>query len=930
MKLKNILELILKYFIPNDKNFILSEFSQIEKLEKSKSSRKYEYLNNNKKVIHDILMNNEDIIVIHSNIPEKSLSNLFYLILLITDNLFLTDYIYDFDFIKNANNLRKNAKNELTIFMLSMIIIQLIDNYKQAVDYYDSSYEEKLNQMNEENLKIRNNYKNILNKYNFDLNIKEIKSSNLEEIYSKIIISLIVEEKIKNYEYSTDILNQLDLGKINITDNIFKNLLTIFNSNQNYIQRYSIIRPEDLYDEEKVNFYYLIVKYIFKNSFYIYNISFLNKIRKSILKIIKLNNEFQNNNNNLFKKIEYVIKFFCDSKYYFIKYLGAKYDKLKQVSKFYQTFLFESKKNEIIKLNEYINDLNINNDECEQFLSDYEKAKNMNEREKIIKYILEEENKNINNENDIYEYSKKWEDLEKKIKDKNYKIKKSHKEILKKCFNDKNNKEILLNIFGQDVYNSLINHFNGNKKVEKDNNLNENNDEANIQEEESNIINEEINIEFQATSESLKKAEIDETQKNIYKNRKQLIIKDNENQKDDLLFNKYYDLLYFSEKIGTHKSPAEAIFETNNGYFVSYGEKNLLIYNSEYQKVMEKSHKKSSITCVSEVKIDTSTDKVHLLVSSENQLNEISININNLEDRTKRYDCEEFHSSKYLELKKDTHLVYGGKGLLIVNDLFSKIITTKVNTINNNTYKGAIKMSKNIFAVSSNEILKDGKNILHIYNMYSKALIKEIEGYSFSISPNGLALIPEEENKPDRILLCACKKYTPKDKNGILLVNGNFALNKYSKDIKEPFYDTKNFEVHCFCPVSLKSKESLENIFKKDNSLLTTDFFLAGGFDRAKGKGIIKLYKFIKNENIEDTKIEFIQDIEITKTKNFNGFKDAISSITQSKKDGKILVSSWDGNVYLLSYPNLERFQQLDEITQSKFEVEKKEIIIEA
>ena len=940
MKVKTLLDLLLKSFLPNEnKPFVISEFSQIEKLKESNSSRKYEYLNTNKEKIHKILYESDQIIKIHSNIPEKTLVNLFYLTLLIKHQKCFTNYIYNYEFIENINNSRKNSKNDLTVFILSMIIIELINNYKEAYDYYDRNNEEKLNQLLKENLIIRNNYKDILNKYNFDLAKEEIESNNLEEIYFKIIISLIVEEKLKNYDYVDNIFNQIDLKNINITEKLFQNLLSIFYNNKNLEQRYSLVNKNDLFDEEKINFYYLIVKYIFKNSIYLYNIPFLCKARNAILKIIKLNKNEFNTNNNLVKKIEYVIKAFCDSKYYFIKYLGAKFDKLKQILKFYQSFLFDSKKNEIKILEEYINKLNID-EECEKYLSDYNKAENMNKREKIIKYFLEEELKNIRNEDDVFEYSKKWEDLEKKINAKKFKEIEIYKEFLKKYFNNKDNKKELLNIFNEDIYESLIKYFKENEKEGKINKEENNNDEYTQKDPDySQIINEEIEINSKTTAERDEKIKKEQNatisnikEKKRNKNYKNNGLNDKENQEDDLYFNQNYDLLYFSEKIGTHKSPVEEICETSNGYFFSYGEKNILLYDSEYRNIKGISFKES-ISKVSEMKTNIENKKINLLVNSGNKLSEVSITLDNIEVRKKESDFFESGSFKCLELKRNTHLVYGGKGLHMIDDLFSKIIRAKDNVINDGTFKGAIRISKNIFAITSNKILEKGGNILQFYNTYSKMLIKEIKGYSFS-TLNGLALIPKEENENiNRILLCACKKYTPQDKNGILLVNGNTNINKNSVDIKEPFYDTKKFEVHCFCPLSLKPKECLNRIFNEDNTIIPTDYFLVGGFDTSKGKGVIKLYKLLKSKDIEDTKIEFIQDIEIRNNKQFKGFKGVISSITQSKRDGKILVGLWDGSVYLLSYPDLEKFQKIDEINQSNLnitKVEKKEIIVEA
>ena len=160
----------------------------------------------------------------------------------------------------------------------------------------------------------------------------------------------------------------------------------------------------------------------------------------------------------------------------------------------------------------------------------------------------------------------------------------------------------------------------------------------------------------------------------------------------------------------------------------------------------------------------------------------------------------------------------------------------------------------------------------------------------------------EESQSKNKYLLCACKKYESNKMNGILIVSEQIESNI---EIKNPFYNTGNFEVFCFCPLSYKERQSYKKIFDNDK-LIPSDYFLVGGYDQMKGRGLIKLFKLNQKENIEDTTIEFIQDIDIENTKNFKGFKQPISCIIQSKNNGQILVSCWDGNVHLFSCPNID------------------------
>ena len=98
-------------------------------------------------------------------------------------------------------------------------------------------------------------------------------------------------------------------------------------------------------------------------------------------------------------------------------------------------------------------------------------------------------------------------------------------------------------------------------------------------------------------------------------------------------------------------------------------------------------------------------------------------------------------------------------------------------------------------------------------------------------------------------------------KNGILLINVKITE---KETIKYYFYDTGNFEANCFCQIFILDKTN-NKILDGNKITIATYYFLVGGFESKKCKGIIKLYKIINNENFLETKIEFIQDIKIEK-----------------------------------------------------------------
>ena len=79
---------------------------------------------------------------------------------------------------------------------------------------------------------------------------------------------------------------------------------------------------------------------------------------------------------------------------------------------------------------------------------------------------------------------------------------------------------------------------------------------------------------------------------------------------------------------------------------------------------------------------------------------------------------------------------------------------------------------------------------------------------------------------------------------------------------------------------------------------------------------MIKLYKILYAQEYDKIKIEYIQDIKL-KDKIFTG---PISCITQSSTDGKILITCWDGNIYLFDYPKISYYVEYDEKIENKIE----------
>ena len=98
------------------------------------------------------------------------------------------------------------------------------------------------------------------------------------------------------------------------------------------------------------------------------------------------------------------------------------------------------------------------------------------------------------------------------------------------------------------------------------------------------------------------------------------------------------------------------------------------------------------------------------------------------------------------------------------------------------------------------------------------------------------------EERSYKILLCACKRYIKGQKNGILALNYN--INDNNEIFEKDFYEPKDFKTFCFCQVSFSKRQ---NILNSNSEMEKSNYFLVGGFDLKRRKGIIKLYNLIYN-----------------------------------------------------------------------------------
>ena len=365
------------------------------------------------------------------------------------------------------------------------------------------------------------------------------------------------------------------------------------------------------------------------------------------------------------------------------------------------------------------------------------------------------------------------------------------------------------------------------------------------------------------------------------------------------------------------------IKELSNGYFVyPKNENSISLLDKQYNPILEINNFKDIIVSLTEkILIDEKekdTNNIKLVSCSKKELYLTSINITKSTSNTQVLGVSEQMCFNILEIKKNNFVLVGKNWTSYKMGLFTNSKGVENRILNDTAYFGAIKINENIIVLTSNSVFPGGEDKLKFYNIKTKKSANEIKDYSFIISPNGLNLISNIDNNKIKILLCACKKYTSRQKNGILLVNTNLSENR---DIENPFYDTGTFEVHCFCELSRVKKAKTDKKNNEENEIISslkkekkyddenkdilapTNYFLVGGFNIEKREGEIKLFQAIFGEKAYNTRIVFVQDIDFKENEFFDG---PINCLVQSNIKGNILASCYNGNIYLLTPPNLD------------------------
>ena len=304
-------DLTKKLIVINEKDPILQLYNIF--LDEINTVYILEYLYYNIKRINNVLYNKDRIVTIKPlkcNDNKQLFQYYFYLDLLCNKNIDVKTFVFSIDIIRYINDQKIDDSKKLKKIIISKIVMDLINSYKSFHENYDDIKSINI----DKSIKFLNNSCDIFNQMNI-----EIKNINLEVLYMKIIISLFENKKFEDYEYVYDIIEQLNLEYINLTKNMLEQLLGILNSEKDYIKEYIIITCSDFLEVNKINFYYILWKYLLKNSFYIYQIPFLLETKKIIQILIRKYKYLFTDKNNKYFKEKYILKAISDSPYYISK-----------------------------------------------------------------------------------------------------------------------------------------------------------------------------------------------------------------------------------------------------------------------------------------------------------------------------------------------------------------------------------------------------------------------------------------------------------------------------------------------------------------------------------------------------------------------------------------------------------------------------------
>ena len=285
---------------------LIGSYQDIENILLNKEINIIEYIYLNKERINQILYDEETNIKIEQNYLVK-FSDYIYLYYILAESRDVVNYIFEIELIDAFNDILLATKSKIKMIILSKLEIFFIDYYfEQKDDENTKKYEDMKNKCKQ----IINVNINYLKEDIADLNIDNLLSDDIENIYTEIIKSLTINGKLNDSDKTIKLLDDLEIKHIRLNKKFYDNLSKILIEKN--LNKYKISDIDDISDENKMNFYRILFEYILKSSDYIFYNSFLLETRKKIIEIIndKPNQFYSMAKNNKNKEaLSYLIEF---------------------------------------------------------------------------------------------------------------------------------------------------------------------------------------------------------------------------------------------------------------------------------------------------------------------------------------------------------------------------------------------------------------------------------------------------------------------------------------------------------------------------------------------------------------------------------------------------------------------------------------------
>ena len=912
---------------------LITNYSEITSIVKVNFFTKV--LDYNKKKVHTILYDNDKIIRIDDSVRNDLATN-FYLSLLISDDEVVINYEFSLNYIKNFNNMIKNKDKIYNNIINSKIIIQLINNYNNC-DLVNGNVEGAfLSELENEKRSYIKNHLNVFKEICQDLKEEEIYSMNISELYNKIIISLIKNKKLSDYDYSIIILEQMDLENIDIpfeSENLFEQIQEALDIKNDYIKDYIIRNSNDFNNEKIIIFYYLLLKYIIKNKIYIYHIPLLFNANQKIIEFIKAKEFTSMNfmNCTMKERFDFVIKQLCNLDYYYSKYIYDINNSTNKTNNFDESTKnsegenkdnnlwferdskinkqkFEPKDNikfELLEKSMFTFDISTNSDNKKlinniniiygknkkisynQFLElninknkyDSQTNSELNKKFNLFSNFLSEFLDKI--ETILNEYNKNF-DFELQIQ---LEIKKTENNNLyiTYCIPKQSREESQLNYEDEDILGIELDKLNGFNnfvkeiiaKIDSIRKIRENN--SNLQESKVTLAASNI-ISYIDEPTLLNNKSGDKNNKNISGDNKVDKEQNDYMDKDEI----NYQLIKYEKMIYKHLQSCKFFLHFKNGFSLSIGDDQYIkIYKPDFEIHKTIKNIDDTLYHVSEIYHDNE-NYVELIACYSANIYLIKI------DFRKEFNFDfkkyEIPGAKILFCNKisNNYVLVGINTVMNVEELFNDLIEQKkMSKLSNYSFISGCSID-NYFATVSNRLIPGGNDELSIFNLSTNRLEFQISDYTPTISENPLYILKLKGK--NKLLLCACKKYNSNsdyERNGILYLDASSIQKEEFGEPNYSFYDTNNFEPYCFCQIWFENKI----------------FFFAGGYGKDIRLGSVKLF------TVENNELKYLQDIE-----DLDKLEMPVNSITQCKDSGKIVITTTDGAIHLFSEPNIKLY----------------------